>query len=383
MSNESDNVIMQELLKQYKEGKLQVNNLQNAQMGQMNQQQWNMQGQQGQMNPVQANMPNAQSPQFGMMPQGQMNPQMGGMPQGNMPQQMNIQNPQAFWNNQMPMGNQGQMNPQQSQMDPNTMAQFYQWQQQNQQFMQQQMFQQFYQQQMLQQQQQMQQQIQQEKIQEQIQQQKILQQQRIQQQRMQQMREVPENWNLTFERKENNDRIVIQISTDKLLKDAFNSYRIKSQITTGIKFTLGGKPLNENLKISESGLRNEGVITVEKDNNNHPSPQVPQNQQNQFNQNQFAQMNQNIQPNVFNIQDNKYNIIFEQKAGGSTMTMQTTPDELVSALLQRYKGKMLYDGIMKFIFNGQNLDENLTLKQAGLKNGSKILVIGTKDIEGA
>ena len=42
-----------------------------------------------------------------------MNPQMGGMPQGNMPQQMNIQNPQAFWNNQMPMGNQGQMNPQQ------------------------------------------------------------------------------------------------------------------------------------------------------------------------------------------------------------------------------------------------------------------------------
>ena len=87
MSNESDNAIMQELLKQYKEGKIQVNNSPNAQMGQMNQQQWNMQGQPGQMNPVQANMPNAQSPQFGMMPQGQMNPQMGGMPQGGMPQQ--------------------------------------------------------------------------------------------------------------------------------------------------------------------------------------------------------------------------------------------------------------------------------------------------------
>ena len=367
MSNENDNVIMQEFLKQHKEGKIQVNNLPNAQMGQMNQQQWNMQGQPGQMNPVQANMPNAQSPQFGMMPQGQMNPQMGGMPQGNMPQQMNIQNPQAFWNNQMPMGNQGQMNPQQSQMDPNTMAQFIQWQQQQQQ----QMLQQFYQQQMFQQQQmQQQQQMPQNPIQPQIPQNPI-------------QPQGAENWNLTFERKENNDRIVIQISTDKLLKEAFNRYRIKSQITTGIKFTLGGKPLNENLKISESGLHNEGVITVEKDNNNNPSPQVPQNQQNQFNQNQFAQMNQNIQPNMFPIQDNKYNIIFEQKAGGSTMTMQTTPDELVSALLQRYKGKMLYDGIMKFIFNGQNLDENLTLKQAGLKNGSKILVIGTKDIEGA
>ena len=201
MSNESDNVIMQELLKQYKEGKLQVNNLPNAQMGQMNQQQWNMQGQPGQMNPVQANMPNAQSPQFGMMPQGQMNPQMGGMPQGNMPQQMNIQNPQAFWNNQMPMGNQGQMNPQQSQMDPNTMAQFYQWQQQNQQFMQQQMFQQFYQQQMFQQQQ--------------MQQNPTMQQNPIQPPMQNPIQpQVPEYWNLTFERKENNDRIVIQISTD-------------------------------------------------------------------------------------------------------------------------------------------------------------------------
>ena len=29
---------------------------------------------------------------------------------------------------------------------------------------------------------------------------------------------------------------------------------------------------------------------------------------------------------------------------------------------------------LKFIFNGLNLDEKLTLKEAGLKNGSKILV---------
>ena len=56
------------------------------------------------------------------------------------------------------------------------------------------------------------------------------------------------------------------------MKDAFNSYRIKSQITTGIKFTLGGKPLNENIKISKSGLHNNATIIVENDsNNNNPN----------------------------------------------------------------------------------------------------------------
>ena len=107
MSNENDNVIMQEFLKQYKEGKIQVNNLPNVRMGQM-----------------------------------------------------------------------GQMNPQQSQMDPNTMAQFIQWQQQNQQFMQQQMFQQFYNQQMMQQQQ--------------------MPQNPIQPPMQQNQLQGTENWNLTF-----------------------------------------------------------------------------------------------------------------------------------------------------------------------------------------
>ena len=181
MSNENDNVIMQEFLKQYKEGKIQVNNMPNAQMGQM-----------------------------------------------------------------------GQMNPQQSQMDPNTMAQFIQWQQQIQQFMQQQMFQQFYNQQMMQQQQ--------------------MPQNPIQPPMQQNQPQGIENWNLTFERKENNDRIEIQISTDKFLEEAFNRYRIKSLITTGIKFSFGGKPLNENLKISKSGLHNNATIIVENDsNNNNPN----------------------------------------------------------------------------------------------------------------
>ena len=37
---------------------------------------------------------------------------------------------------------------------------------------------------------------------------------------------------------------------------------------------------------------------------------------------------------------------------------------------------------MIFIYNGMNLDENLTIKGAGLRNGSKILVIMRGEIEG-
>ena len=76
-------------------------------------------------------------------------------------------------------------------------------------------------------------------------------------------------------------------------------------------------------------------------------------------------------------------MIFEQKAGGQTLTIQIQPDKKVSDAINSYKNKIQYPGEMKFIFNGQNLNPDLTLNEAGLKNGSKILVIGTKDIEGA
>ena len=168
-----------------------------------------------------------------------------------------------------------------------------------------------------------------------------------------------ENWNLTFERKENNDRIEIQISTDKLLKEAFIRYRIKSQITTGIKFTLGGKPLNENLKISKSGLHNNATIIVENDSNNN-------------------------NPNNMNYKNNiSLNIIFEKKPGETTLTMQCSPEEKICDLLNRYKNEIQQQGRMIFIYNGQSLNENLTVTQCRLKNGYKILVIPRGDIEGA
>jgi len=164
------------------------------------------------------------------------------------------------------------------------------------------------------------------------------------------------NWTLSFEGK--TAPLKIQISSDNTLEEAINRYRLKSGDMTSTKFTSGGKPLFLNLKLSESGLQNNSVIKAETSN-------MP------------------AQPQFYPIQGDRYNLIFEQKAGGQTLTIQIQPDKKVIDAINSYKNKILYDGQMKFIFNGQNLNPDLTLKEAGLKNGSKILVITTKDIEGA
>ena len=165
-----------------------------------------------------------------------------------------------------------------------------------------------------------------------------------------------EDWTLIFERKKDGQRINIQIPNDKTLLEACNRYKIKGNDMNASKFTANGKPLNENLIISQSGLNNNSVIQVESSN----KPIM------------------DFSPNA-----DKYNLIFELKAGGQSMTIQISPDKKVIDAINSYKSKINIDGEMKFIFNGQNIDSSLNIRQAGLRNGSKILVITTKDIEGA
>ena len=170
------------------------------------------------------------------------------------------------------------------------------------------------------------------------------------------------NWNLIFERKSDGQRINIQIANDKTLEEACNNYRIKSNEFNAVKFSSNGKPLNTSLILNASGLDNNSVILVE------PADSKPSQTNN------FA----NFYP-----QGDKINLIFELKGGGQTMTIQVSPDKLVSEAINSYKNKIQIPGDMKFIVNGLNLDPNLTIKAAGLRNGAKILVITTKDIEGA
>jgi hypothetical protein len=191
-------------------------------------------------------------------------------------------------------------------------------------------------------------------------------------------------WTLIFENKENGSRLNIQITDDKIVDEALSSYRKKTLDMNYLSFKFNGKPLNSNLRLSQSGLHNGAVITVEKMDPNS----IPQNNmqpQTQFVNNNFGQQANFAQgqQQFYPAQNGNYNIIFEMKAGGQSITIQISPDKLVSDAINSFKNKMLYQGEMKFIFNGQNLDQNLTIQAAGLRNGAKILVIGTKDIEGA
>ena len=78
-----------------------------------------------------------------------------------------------------------------------------------------------------------------------------------------------------------------------------------------------------------------------------------------------------------------WNLVFEKKSGGPTINLTISPEKTVTEAINAYKIKSMQDGEMKFIFNGKELPYSLKICQSGLNNGSKILVISTKDVEGA
>ena len=82
---------------------------------------------------------------------------------------------------------------------------------------------------------------------------------------------------------------------------------------------------------------------------------------------------------------NGWNLIFEKKNGGQTINIRISPDSKVITAINTYKLKanIANDNDAKFIFNGKQLNVELTLAESGLMNGSKITVISIKDVEGA
>ena len=164
-----------------------------------------------------------------------------------------------------------------------------------------------------------------------------------------------ENWTLIFERKYDVNKINVQVNSDDTVLSAFNKYRIKSLENIPLKFTFNGKPLNEALTLSASGLKDNSVIVVEKAN-------VPQNM-----------------PGFLSL-------FFEREGGYENIMIQIESSKTVRDAIIAYKNKM---GLMNsnetfmLIFNSKTLQEDITLAQAGLKNGSKILVIATKGLIGA
>ena len=149
---------------------------------------------------------------------------------------------------------------------------------------------------------------------------------------------------IIFQRAYNDSRIIIQIENNKTVSELFNRYRTKTMETDPLKFIFLGKTLDGSLTLIDAGLHNGSVITVDTD---------------------------------------FYNIKFEMKSNYNIITIQISPDKLVSEAISLYKTKLgEKKEDMKFIYNGMTLDKNLTIKGAGLRNGSKILVIMRSDIEG-
>ena len=164
-----------------------------------------------------------------------------------------------------------------------------------------------------------------------------------------------ENWTLIFERKYDVNKINVQVNSDDTVLSAFNKYRIKSLENDSLKFTFNGKPLNEALTLSASGLKDNSVIVVEKSN-------VPQDK-----------------PGFLSL-------LFEREGGYQNIMIQIESSKTVREAIIAYKNKMGLmnsDETFMLIFNSKTLDENITLAQAGLKNSSKILVIPTKGLIGA
>ena len=82
------------------------------------------------------------------------------------------------------------------------------------------------------------------------------------------------------------------------------------------------------------------------------------------------------------------NVVFRvsgQRAGETqNLNIQCTGDEKVSALIQRYRDKSGdHDNTKRFIFNAKNLNQKLTVNQAGITNNSNIFVVNTQGMKGA
>ena len=112
------------------------------------------------------------------------------------------------------------------------------------------------------------------------------------------------------------------------------------------------------------------------------------------------QMNQMMMQNQMNTPKNNntmsqqsqipggVNVIFRVGGPGSEgrppIMVQCLLSDRISGVIERYRGKSGdRDPTKKFIFNAKNLDQSLTVAQAGVNNNSNIFVVTTQGIKGA
>ena len=88
-------------------------------------------------------------------------------------------------------------------------------------------------------------------------------------------------------------------------------------------------------------------------------------------------------PTSNNNSQNYINVIFIQRNNKAKITIQTTWNESVASLVNKYITKSLDYKINMYILNGHKLDERLKVGEAGIINNCNIDVVELDELEGA
>ena len=133
-------------------------------------------------------------------------------------------------------------------------------------------------------------------------------------------------------------------------------------------------------------MNNMNNINNNMNNMNNMNNNMNNNLNNNINNNNFNNNINNNNENNINKDNNKVNLVFiVYKENGLESKYQIIAErnETLSTVISRYIDKTQDNNVNFYIFNGEKLNESLTVGQLGLKDGNVIFVVKTQNIIGA
>ena len=179
-----------------------------------------------------------------------------------------------------------------------------------------------------------------------------------------------------------------------LSNNLFNTADINQEITLNEELIKQAQSLLKLLNIKKNLIFGQNFQNNNMNNIFNPMQNNQMNMFNNINNNQFQQMMpiqsmQNIfNNNMDNIQEPKKEeiiLLFEKQSDRRRITIHCTPDDKLSFVFNRYIQKINFSGNqedLKFIYSNSVLNPSESVKEAGLRNNMKILVLEGKRIIG-
>ena len=179
-----------------------------------------------------------------------------------------------------------------------------------------------------------------------------------------------------------------------LSNQLINTYDVNQEISINEELIKEAQFLLSLLNIKKNFLFGQNFQNNNMNNIFNPMQNKQMNMFNNINNNQFQQMMpiksmQNIFNNNMNdIQEPKKEeiiLLFEKQSDRSVITVHCTPDDKLSFVFNRCVQKINFRSNrndFKFIYNNSALNSSESVKEAGLRNFSKILVCDTNIVIG-